>query len=241
MDSLFWKRLNPNIICDTTKKRYFGRYCYKLVFLAYGGRSITDHDRTIQASLDTRKFMVRQTNWGGSWHSRSTGNLDKANITLLEELRSIKNGYGSNVRVRVEEPWIQVYADDEETLKSIAARFDSSCQKFISVISTPESKEHEDALNRDSILIKPDSKIGYSHKVFLKDGMYTSEIKSQIYNYLLGLGDIVKLTKSANRMLSGPLTYIWGCYFYTNDPNIDIMLNIIRPGTIGKIHKLESI
>ena len=241
MDSSFWKHLNPKIVYDPTRKQYFGKYCYKLVLQAYGGRSVGDCSRTVEESLQVRKELHRHTNWGGSWHSFSRRQLDQADVLFLEELKSIKNGYGKNIKVRVEEPWAQIYSEDEETLKTIALRFAQKWSHLIISVSTPESIEQEAILKRDSIIIRSDSKIGYTHKVLMRDGMYQTQTKQQLYQFLLGLGDAVKLSKATNRMLSGPMNYIWGCYFYTNDPSIDIMINIIRPGTVGKIHRLETV
>ena len=81
--------------------------------------------------------------------------------------------------------------------------------------------------------------IWYSHKVILRDGKYSQEIKESILNYLESLGDeIVKVPQSLSAILSKSSSYIWNGYFYTNEPNIVSFLNLMDPNLVLNIHEL---
>ena len=237
MDSLFWKQLNPKVIYEPTRKQFYGKYCYKLVLKAYGSRSLNDNRfDTLKEAIDDRILNYRAHNYGGSWRANYINDLHSADFDQLEELKSIKNGYDNLIKMRIEEPWVQIYAQDEDTLKNISKRFSDSAKKNIISISTPEYAEDEKYLKRDVILIKKFN--GYKYKIFLRDGNYGAKIKQSIIDYLnIASGD-VKFPKSVERQLSSNYPWMWGCYFYAIDQNITTALNLIQPGIIGKIHEL---
>lgn len=247
MDSLFWTNLNPKIVCEHTRKQFYSRFCYKLVIEAYGSRSIidTDPDLPIAGHIAARKDRRNQTfsgsAWSGSgWAQQDLNNLNKADPTMLEEMRSIKNGYGKEIRMRIEEPWVQFYTHDEETLKAIATRITRDRANALRLInvSTPESAEQQALLEQGHILVSPASKLEYQYKIILKDGSYGRETLTRVANYLETLGDVVKISKGNKKMLDGALPFIWGCFIYTDDPAISTMISLIAPGMVGKIHEL---
>jgi hypothetical protein len=237
MDSLFWKQINSDIVYEPTRKQFFGKYCYKLVFKAYGSRCVTENRfDTITELIDYRLANHRSHNYGGSWRGAVINELRSADIGLLEELKSIKNGYADQIKMRIEEPWVQIYAQNEDTLKNIANRFSASSKKAIISVSTPDSPEYEKYLRQDVILIKKDT--GYRYKIFLRDGNYGHSSKMNISNYLLAVGGDVRYPHSVDKQLQSSHGWIWGCYFYAVDQNITTALNLIQPGIVGKIHEL---
>jgi hypothetical protein len=239
MDLLFWKPLVPNIICEPTRKQFFGKFCYKLVLKAFGGRVINDNN-TVSNSIAERIQNCRTLNYGGSWRGNPINDLQQANIQLLDELKSIKNGYDNTIKIRIEEPWIQIYAVDEETLKCIAQRLIAvgGPESIISV-STPESESHQTVLESGCIIVKKDN--GYKYKVILRDGSYGTESKAALLNYMFELGDEIKYSHATYNQLSTNFSWIWGCYFYVNDLSLTTAIALISPGIIGKIHELKVI
>jgi len=237
MDSLFWKQINPDIVCEWTRKQYFGKYCYKLVLRAYGGRCISENRfDTMQEAIEYRKSNYRTLNYGGSWRGNPLNELNLADIEFLEELQSIRNGYGNRIKLRIEEPLVQIYTQDEETLKNIALRFNEAGKKFVVSVATPESNEYETYLKRDVIIVKKDT--GYRYKIFFRDGNYGYQTKLDIHNYLMALGADIRYPTSVERHLSSNHAWIWGCYFYAVDSSVTSALNLIQPGIVGKIHEL---
>jgi hypothetical protein len=249
MDPQFWTSLNPNIVCESTRKQFYSQYCYKLVVEAYGARSIIDARPTTHIVNHISERKSKQYNYGGSWGgagswaARQIAELNKADPTFLEELRSIKNGYCGKVRMRIEEPWIQIYTRDEQTLMDIATRlnYDSTIAGRILSVSTPDSPEHQKLLEEGHIIAAPNSKQEYKYKIILRDGHYSKETKQLVVNYLKTMENEVKVSKANMTMLEGPLRYIWGCFVYTNDPAIMSMIGLIAPGMVGKIHEIVKL
>ena len=241
MDSSYWTKLNPNIVCEATRKQFYNRFCYKLVLEVFAARCINDimGNQTVKDYILYRKNRDQyQYSYGGSWFKKHADEMSKADPVFIEELISIKNGYGNRIKFRVEEPWVQIYAEDEQTLRDIVARFDRQSLSRILSVSVPTSPEHQAYLEEGNILISPTSKIDYDYKVMLRDGTYGVAVKTNLANYFKTLGDDVKVSKANMSMLEGELTFIWGCYFYTNDPAIATMVQLMAPGMVGKIHKL---
>ena len=249
MDSLFWTSLNPNIVCESTRKQFYSQYCYKLVVEAYGARSIIDARPTTYIANHISERKSKQYNYGGSWGgagswaSRQLAELNKADPAFLEELRSIKNGYCGKIRMRIEEPWVQIYTKDEQTLMNIATRlnYDRTIAGRLLSVSTPASPEQQSLLEAGHIIAAPNSKQEYKYKIVLRDGSYSMETKQLVVNYLKTMEDEVKVSKANMQMLEGPLKYIWGCFVYTNDPSIMSMIGLIAPGMVGKIHEIVKL
>jgi len=237
MDSLFWKRLNPEIVYEPTRKQFFGKYCYKLVFKAYGSRCINENRfDSIEEAIQYRISNYRHHNYAGSWRGNHLNELNSVDYGLLNELRAIKSSHGGDIKMRIEEPWLQIYAQDEDTLKVIASRFDDYSKKSIISVSTPESADYETQLKQDVIIVKKDN--GFKYKIFFRDGNYGHDVKVSLYNYLLAIGADIRYPNSVEKQLTSTHGWIWGCYFYTVDSSITTALNLIQPGIIGKIHEL---
>lgn len=240
MDLSYWTQLNPNIVYEPTRKQFYGQFCYKLILTVYGARVINGKD-TVADEVAYRQHLAqsrRSYNYGGSWMKSSQDDIDKIDPVQLETLRSIKNGYGNAIKIRIEEPWLQIYAADLQTLKDIAGRFTPSQQQSITGISFPDSDESKQLLESGKILVKSVNKIGFKYKVFLKDGSYPPDVKRSVADYLDALGADVKVSVATRSMLKNGHSFIWGCFLYVNDPAVMTMVSLISPRMVGKIHEL---
>ena len=237
MDTLFWTQCNPNVAIDYTTKKYFGRYLYKIVVYAPAGRLIDSKDSLDQA-LEHRRHIVKNINYGGYWGMRRNRDLDRADIAFLEKLRNFRHDKSLNIKLRVEEPRIQIYCNSEDELKDLVNAHFSQTEKFyIESFSGPESAYSENLLNSGAIIRRTD--IGYRYKVIIKDGRYSSEVKSQLLSYLKNVGnEQVKLPTTGLEMLSKSTGFIWNLYFYTNDLNVITFINLISPGIVSNSHEL---
>lgn len=239
MDISFWTQSNPNIKFEQTCKKYYAKYLYKLVLYAPAAR-IIHNKSSIESAFANRKEVVKNINYGGWWGGRNSAKeLDNADLAFLQQLKNIANDQSLDIRIRVEEPRVQVYAKTEDTLiQLINSNFGSDWLKYIEAVAGPEDDTAELLLNQNAILRKKDN--GFRYKVMLRDGRYGAELKHQILNYLDNLGtDIVKVTPSVRGMLNQPNNqYLWNAYFFTNDPNIVSFVGLMSPGMIGNIHEL---
>lgn len=239
MDILYWTQLNPNISFGHTQKQYFSRYLYKVVLYAPGGRLIDHKCSSMSAALEHRKQRNTIYNYGGSWRDRyDSQSLREVDCDLLDTLRQVKSEFGSDVRLRIDEPNVQIYADSEDMLKKVISRFKPSQLQHVTSITYPANDEIAKILKTGAILVKKESE--YSHKVVLRDGRYSPELKLQVLNYLDGLDDLVKVSTGSRNMLTKPYPSMWGVFFYTNDPNITSFLSLISPQMVLNIHKLVA-
>jgi hypothetical protein len=191
----------------------------------------------MEKALEHRRSITKHINQSGWWGARHHRDLDHADVNLLNALRVIRQDRSLSVKLRVEEPRIQVYANTEEELINLVLDHLQPFVKHIESIAGPANEDAAKILNSGAILRKKDT--GYRYKVIFRDGRYTHEIKMAILNYLNGLDSgTVKIPQSAIDMLQKSTGFIWNLYLYTNDPSITTFLNLISPGLILNCHEL---
>lgn len=237
MDLFDWKKLNSNIQLLDTKKKFFNQYYYNVKYFCPGGRIIL-HDQNldlVEAIEIRHQADQRIRNYGGSWRPRYNEINRQISAEQLSDVRDMINSR-PGLKVRVEEPNITFYADNETTLVEITQQLSAYSHHIVSV-TRPAGAQVVEHLEAGAILIKKD--IGYQYKVFCKESMCHN--KAAVYNYLVSIGDLVKITPGVRKNLSRGGDYVWGVWFYTNEPNIASMLNIIEPNFVSNIHKLVVI
>jgi hypothetical protein len=237
MDTLFWTQCNPNIDIGHTTKKYFGQYLYKIVVYAPAGRLIDSKDQ-LDTALESRKLMAKNINYGGYWGHHRHRDLDRADPVFLEKLRNLRHDKSLNIKMRVEEPKIQIYANNDDELRDLVnTHFSLSEKLLLESFYGPESAYSENLLNSGAIIRR--TNIGYKYKVMLKDGRYSADVKSQLLTYISNVGDEqIKLSKTGWDMLSKNTGFIWNLYFYTNDLNVVTFINLISPGIVSNSHEL---
>lgn len=235
MDTLFWTQYSPNITVEHTSKKYYNRYLYKIVVYCPAGRLI-DSKGPMDKELEHRKNIYKHINHSGWWGYRHNRDLDSADIGLLEALRNIRKNV-ANIKLRVEEPRIQIYADSEEDLTKLVVDHLQPYCNYIEAFAGPADEKAAEILDSGAIIRRTNN--GYSHKVILRDGRYSADVKETILTYLRDLQvETVGIPASCQRMFAKSSSYIWNCYFYTNDPSVTIFLNLIQPGLVSNCHEL---
>jgi hypothetical protein len=235
MDTSFWIRCNPKVTVDHTFKKFYGKFLYKIVVYCPAGRLI-DNKGPMGEELEHRKNVYKHISQTGWWGQRQNRDLDRADVALLETLRSIRKS-STGIKLRVEEPRIQIYASTEDELVNLVLEHLQPFVRNIESVSGPANEEATEILNSGAIIRKTDN--GYAYKVILRDGRYGAEIKETILQYLDNLQiEVAGVPKSCREMFTKTSAYIWNCYFYTNDPSVTTFLNLIQPGLVSNIHKL---
>jgi hypothetical protein len=236
MDTLYWNKKSPGMIFEETIKQYYGKYLWRLVISAPGVRLLESTANTLEEALLHRREINKNYNWAGSWRTKLTD--DNVDLNLIKKIQEIKLKYGSVVRFRMEEPLLQVYAENEITLKLVASELGDQYLPNICSVSGPSSSEAEEILRSGAIIRRKPTEFGY--KVILKDGRYSTHTKLKILNYLDNLGDVVKLSTGCRGMLNKPYPSMWSVFFYTKDPGVTTFLTLIEPGIISNIHPLVN-
>lgn len=236
MDLLFWTRLNPKIIYEPTRKQFYNKYLYRLVINCPGGRLVHDKSGDMHHALRLRIQHHRYLNRGGSWWASQNKELDSASVDQLENLQELFSEFQSDIKIRIEEPTIQVYSNSKDTLKIIADRIVDKTS--LTAIQFPKNSVQEALLKEGKILTKPNSKIQYQYKVMLRDGSYPVATKRQVLAFLDNLDGEIKISNGVREMLDSEFQYLWGCFIYVNDPGVLTFVNIICPNLILNIHEL---
>jgi len=235
MDMSKWIQFNPKITVEHTTKKYFGKYLYRIAIYCPAGRLIDTHGDLTQA-LASRKEMNKHINYGGYWGMRNTKDIDKANIPLLEVMRTIRKN-PAGVKLRVEEPYIQLYSGTEQELIELLSGTLNPFVDHVESAHGPENAEAESILNSGAIIRKKD--IGYRYKIIIKDGRYTTEDKNNLLAFLSNFGpEEIKVSATGLDMLSKPTGFVWNLYLYSNDLSITTFLNLIKPGIVLNSHEL---
>lgn len=232
MDTSFWTRFNPNITFDYVTKKYYNKYLYKLVVYAPGGRLIESKEQDLNKPLQIRiaAFNARTTWWG----YKRDRDIQSADTAFLNVLRNLKRST-LNIKMRVEEPHIQIYAESDKDLQDLVIDHFQMFRKYTETVVGPEDSAAVSVLNSGAIIRRTDN--GYKYKVTLRDGNYGVSVKQNVINYLTSLGpEVAHLPKGLIKSLHSG--FLWNGYFYSNDLNVNSFLLLIAPGIISNTHEL---
>jgi hypothetical protein len=237
MDISFWIQCNPNITVEHTTKKYFGKFLYKLVVYCPAGRLI-DSKGNMPDALAHRRMISKNVNHGGWWGYRFNKDLDNANVEFLNQLREIRLDRGLGIKLRVEEPMVQIYAKSAGDLQNlVTTHFSNDQRQYVKAVAGPKDAAAEAVLNSGAIIRRENN--GYRYKIILKDGRYTPAIKQSLLQYLENQGpEQVQLSRTAREMLNKTTSFVWNLYFYSNDVNVITFLNLISPGIVSNYHEL---
>jgi hypothetical protein len=231
MDTLFWKNLSPNIEILSSNKQFYNQYYYRLDIAAPGCRSIRCDN--IAVDIDKRLKWVRDYKRQGSWYNKQLYKcLKEADIGFLTGLKDLYYEY-PDVKIRTEEPKLSVYATDELMLQSVARSIDPDYKDKIISIAGPENEEIKAILNKRAILVKKPPK--YQYRIWFKEKQFNYGTRKQVLDYLLSLGDLVKMSQHTQENLSKPYDSIWGSYFYSNDKHVATFITLIHPDLIREV------
>lgn len=198
-----------------------------------GGRSIYDID--INKSIETRQSINRSINHGGSWYSRNNSLLHEADVAQITDIKNLLER--KDIKIRVEEPYIQIYADNEEVFKDIVDSMSTTSKLRINSLQLPQDKHQEDLL-RDNKILRKSRRNKYQYKIICRDGRVNPSTKKHLLDYLESLGDTVSIPKCSKDMLNSNYSGFWGVYYYSNDISINTFVELIHPGIISNVHEI---
>lgn len=238
MDTSFWNNLSKDVKIQYTVKQYFKQYLYKLEIYAPGCKSIRYDD--IKANLLHRQSYARTYSLGGGswWDRRLKEQLKEAELGLLIDLKRLIHKH-ADIKVRVEEPKISFYAESESVLQSIALAIGVQFRHQILSATGPESDASTQWLQGNAIIVNRQPKFKY--RIYLKEKRFDIKSRTQVYNYLQQLGELVKLPKNTTEQLTRSGDWMWNCYFYTNDVGVANLVRIINPDIIREVCELVYI
>jgi hypothetical protein len=151
-------------------------------------------------------------------------------LTLMKSLiRSIPD-----LKYMILDGSIHMFSEDEHQLYDIASKIQQKVGRLgtYAAFWFPEPTMLA-AIEAGYEILSKDP--GYSHKVVLRDRQLGNQVKTQIYNYLLSLDEQIKVSAGVKLMLSNKGSYLYGCWFRTNEPSLTTFLELIVPGIVQKI------
>lgn len=237
MDSLYWKKLIPDIKIVPSTQLFYKQYVYRLELQAYAGKCISS-DATIEETLAVRKISHRQINYGGSWGAKINRNLKNADVVWLKYLQIFRQANLNNLKIRIEEPAIQIYSSDEQALADFVRDLPDEFKKYVTSISRPESDQTMDLILAGKKIVKKQPT--YEFKICFRDGNYNYNVRNDVMNYLDSLGNLVRIPKHFRDHFTKPYDTIWDCYIYSNDIKLATFIQLINPNLIRTIIEMAT-
>lgn len=244
MDLSHWRNLNDNIKFEPTKKQYFNRYLWRLVYAIDGVHMVSDkyiidildyvHEHRQQEIQDKKYKRDMGYDYNGYSYQYRRSSFLGIDEVLIDRIRTLTKTFKDMAKFRFENNTMQVYAETEADLKRIAEAI--CAPDYITTITSPKPGT-EDALRNGAVYM---NKIDYKFKIILRDGNYDRNTKQSVLEQLKHRDD-VKIPANLERELKKKYPALWGAYFYTNDDSIVTILSLISPGIVGKIHPIDQL
>ena len=238
MDSLYWKKLIPDIKIVPSTQLFYKQYVYRLELQAYAGKCISN-PATIEETLALRNISYRKINYGGSWGAKVNRNLKNADVEWLKYLQSFRLANLNNLKIRIEEPAIQIYSSDEQDLVNFVRDLPAEFKKYVTSISRPESDQTMDLILSGKKVVKKHPT--YEFKICFRDGNYSYNVRNDVMNYLDSLDDLVRIPKHFREQFTKSYDTIWDCYIYSNDLKLATFIQLINPNLIRTIIEMATV
>ena len=235
MDILFLKTLNPILNLVETKKRFYGKYLYRVKIQAAGIR------RHIFVKGDIAKLnFYQQIACSNSF----PWNRNFYTVPVDYKLNNYLYNYIINnpgVKYRIEHPYISFYTETETELQDILTYFKIYGSKIFEV-SSPKDNTIE-LLKKNVILVKKINE-KYKFKFLINGGVRTKETTEQrqsLMSYLYNLGDEIYPTNKITMNMDSNNWYYNSTYFYCTDEKILLLLKLAYPNLIGKTFQVVRV
>ena len=240
MVMLSWTKLNPTCKVKDTTKIFYGKYLYKAV-LHIPLAGVIRHDPhsklTIESLVDIRKSNYRKFYSNIKWNGRSDhirrAQYNEVDIDQLKYWQRVLRENKNQLKHRIEEPWIQLYTNDEQLLYNLI----NSDKKSLLELYRPNNEDCKQILQSNQIIVKKPT--DYHYKIYLKEGYSLSaDLRNNLAQYFNSLGDDIKLTNSVHYNLFLRKLWFTGGYFYAKDDKIVTFISLMAPGFISGIFRL---
>lgn len=245
MDTLYWTGLNPDIKFSHTTRMMYGQFLYKLSF-EIPGSNLLRFKGDLNELVEQRNR--RSYNYGGSWRQPRPIDLRDRQLlalakTVVDELSeepdvAPRGGIVQPIRVRIEEPNVHFYTTSVQDMVILSKKMLFDNNRHFAGVTHPADANSATLMKDGFVLRKKD--FDWKFKVVLRDGRYSEDTKTQLANYLTELGSEVKVPLGLTRQLDRG-GWIWGGYFYTNDPQLTTIVSLINPGLVSKIEEFKVV
>ena len=200
----------------TTTQLFYRKYQYKIVVVCPGAQLFRNGLEQALEHLTKVNLGRTDSKWRTS-HIKTQADLDYA--FKLHNALSAMDAFD----VRVESPWISVYANDKKQIDKIT-KIDNDRVKYVCV------PPNNVTLDSNSIIMP---KMDFEYRVTLGK-------TNQEHNAFIQWAETnkkLKLTKSCKKELSKPLSW-GGTHFYITGDNNLLMTKMHLGGSISKVERI---
>lgn len=217
MDISQWYNVNEHINIVATKKKFYNRYLHKLVYQVYGATSIP-------YNKDVQDFFFKLSRF----HD------DVAHASIYE-FYNVFHEKDQNLKFRIEGSTLAIFCEDINYLYSLAStRFKNAKPHTLSTIL---DQKQEILLEQGLIIVKTPT--DHIWRVNLRSGLCKNlHERHGLAEYLVNLGQEVKITKKMLYDLKSTAKYFGGGYFHVKDPRLVDMIRLIVPNLVKSVNQL---
>jgi len=234
MDTSLWKNLNPTVNFKLTKKLFFNKFLFKVTLFCPGSRAVVSVGPDVES---VKNYILHRTYIYNNYTYRpiTEDRLKLADTNQLDYLLQVKRQKGDKVKIRCEEPYIDLYCLHEQDLYDILKDCPGINERLLHVW-TPKNDKFQNVLLGGNIIMAKDFEFKY--KIILKNKCDFST-RQALYKYLLNWGDQVKIPPGVVRNLTSSYSY-GEKYFYAMDKDVVLAIGLIDPNLITQIFPIHA-
>ena len=215
MDLSRWYNHFIDIHIKQTPSLYYNKFKHKLV---YNVEFRVRYDRTYDFSRIAGPANVEQR------------------IARAKEFADLYENRNSDCRMRLENYSLSIFHNDIDYLYNLATERLGAYKSSLTELYTNLNSNNQQAIEIGKCIMKTDN--GYQYRANVRAGVYSSRQDNiALANYLVGLGDEVRVTKNFLHELRH-YKYIQSRYFYLKDPAVTSMIMLIQPKLIKSVQEI---
>lgn len=236
IDKLSWSAVNPQINFKPTKKKYYGKYLYKVevrIVSAYLAKG--KYNEELFKKITDRQIISAKTGtWfpGDNWSATLIN--EGINLPFIKHLNSLTSR--RDIRVTASSMKAIIYSNDSDELLDLVKPFGDN----ISSIFSPSSSDALNSLNENCIIRNTPSE--YQYKIVFRSGDYQVDAKESLKSVFRTLSDSnqIAVPNFVTHQLSKNGRYCYNMHILANSLDVELLINIAAPGNIINTHKLET-
>lgn len=232
MDISLWRKITPHISVSHTMRRFYRRYDHKLTYFIPGASAVPRFNELYDLSVYYTGLRPSDYKDESQYYQA----VHQRGLYLAPLARAYQQR-GVDTRYRIERNTVSIFASSLDQLYNLAQTDLSSYATNLRTLTTPASTKDQQVLDQDCIVVRslPD----HAYRVYIRDGFYRNSNERQaLVDYLVNIGDQVRISKNYLDEIRGPSKYIRAGYFHVADPRLVDMISLIMPRLVQRVQQL---
>ena len=220
---------------------FYGKYFYQAVLKIPGIYTYREVNRYQSLNLFT-EYLDNRKSYNSKHNSWAYRNLIGADPKQIYTVHQTLQKFKGDVRVRTEKNKISICTVTEEKLLEVLTTL--KAKGLVINIFQPASEEAAEKIKDGILFVGSDPKLKF--RAMIRSKRYNSTVRTQIANYVDNYEGTILMSDYLKQKLRKPATvkdgdeqYISG-YFYVDNMEALMFLQLISPTFVGKIFPLET-